>query len=424
MKAILGCCLLACAAGLWAGTDSVGTTAASFTKLGLGARPAAMGDAAVADSLDPSDIAFNPASLARSPVLSLQATHLEWFQGARMENVAGSFSLGSSGALGGAITYLGLPAQAGGAISGDVNDPNATLTDLGTFSPSDLGVTLGYGRHLSEHLDVGGTLKLTSESLGSSTAMGFTADLGFMAYLPGQPVVFGFSAQNLGPASSIASESFAQPLVIRAGARYNAMSDTAHGLKLLAEMDLPMDNAIAVAAGAELQLYESLFVRLGFRADGIFNSWTAGLGLAGTKEFSLDMAVVPAGDLGWTYRGTVTYAFAGVAAAAPSAVTVPLKVSLKVLTSPGATWQASATASQPAQLKRWGLYIYSGTRIIRQIKGAAPLPDPIVWDGKDDNGNPAAPGRYPLRLAALDAAGKAVYSAESASFVVSAEPQR
>ncbi|MES2202659.1 MAG: PorV/PorQ family protein [candidate division FCPU426 bacterium] len=406
---------------LMAGVSEVGTTAQTFFKLGMGARPASLGEAYVAESSDPGVLAYNPAGVARTRQLSLQATHVEWFQGARMENLAGTFSLGSLGALGAGLTYVGLPPQAGGAVNGVIGSPSATFVDLDSFSPSDMGAVLAYGKRLNEYLDLGIGLKVGSETILGSQALGFSGDLGLIAFWPGTGWNAGLSFQNLGLPVSAGGDSFQLPLLIRTGLGYDSVITPQLDLRVLAELDLPSDNSLAFGIGTELRFRHLVLARLGFRQDGIFNPWSAGLGFFATKDLSLDLTAAPAGELGMTYRGSVTYGYG-----APSTLedAGPLTATLKAITlnpvaqAPGAVWRVEGSGSPVRALKRWALYIYSGSKVIRQIMGDAPLPKTIDWDGKDSAGNPVATGRYPLRLTVRDKANKMAYSMESVVFSV------
>ena len=73
---------------LWAQTKSheaAGTTGLNFLKIGVGGRPAGMGEAFVAVADDASALYWNPAGLARLTSPEAIAMHNEWFQGMRYE---------------------------------------------------------------------------------------------------------------------------------------------------------------------------------------------------------------------------------------------------------------------------------------------------------------------------------------------------
>src|SRR5687767_8704656 len=82
---------------LGAGAESVGTTSANFLKIPSHARAAAMGEAFVALSDDETALTYNPAGTAQILQNQLSASHIEWFQGIRLEHFGGVYGLGPLG---------------------------------------------------------------------------------------------------------------------------------------------------------------------------------------------------------------------------------------------------------------------------------------------------------------------------------------
>ena len=87
-----------------------GTTAASFLKIGLGARPAAMGFAFAAVADDLNAIQYNPAGLAQLQGNNVSVTYLSYFQEINYGWMAYSLpsTLLGPGTLGISVGYLTL----------------------------------------------------------------------------------------------------------------------------------------------------------------------------------------------------------------------------------------------------------------------------------------------------------------------------
>ncbi len=85
----------------------------------------------------------------------------------------------------------------------------------------------------------------------------------------------------------------------------------------------------------------------------------------------------------------------------------------------------SATTS--VQIDRWALTIYDGTaspvRVFGGGRGAAPLPEAIVWDGRGDSGNKVADGFFRASLGIEYVKGNVIEAATD-PFLMDSEPPR
>jgi hypothetical protein len=383
------------AAPLEAGIEGAGTTSADFLKIGSGARPAALGQAYVGLADDAAGLAYNPAGMSRMDEGEISLTHTEWFQGLRLENLDAAASLGQ-GMLGASLDFLSIPALQGTQQIADTSDPSQNYQNDGSFSPYDLAFGLAYSQALLQGLLGGLRVQLVNEAIDSTSLQSLSLDLGLLALSPVKNLDLGLSVQNLGAAIGAPS---GLPEIARLGAAYRAGEGR---LLLLAEADLPSDAAPVLAMGLEYDFNERFFPRVGYRVDGVFNPWSAGLG-AHFDPIRLDLSLVPFGELGLTYRASLSYSFGQLSAA--------ISAPLNVLSS-----QAGARAAQieprlgaAGKVTAWGLFIYDSShppRMVRHFQGQGPLRGPILWDGKFDDGSPAPEGAYWAVLSARYGAGK------------------
>ncbi|HXC62967.1 MAG TPA: PorV/PorQ family protein [bacterium] len=388
----------------------VGSTAADYLKLGSGARAAALGEAVTADPSGLSDQAYNPAGLSQADANGggIEFCHTAWFQDARVEALAARFSLGGWGAMGLSYSELGLPSQDQTVLTGNGSDPSNNFSVLGSFSPSDTVTSLGYAYAIDQRLSLGASLMSADESLAGNLAQGFGFDLGLLYRAPladGSTLSFGLADLDQGYTRYADGERVSWPQATDVGLAYHSGGrSTLHGTVML-DYDLPSDNQPALGIGAELALGGTFTARFGYRVDGIFNPWSLGLGVKALKALNLDLAVVPAGTLGTTYRAAVAYQWSGAPGGAPVAVSRPPAVLLAVKQSAfdpadGLGKGRLRPVLPPGTLcKAWGLYIYGGKRVVRTIQATGQPPYEIDWDGKLDDGSNASPGIYPARLA-------------------------
>lgn len=406
----------ACLGGraLWAGAESVGTTAASFLKLETGARSAALGGAVVALADDASGLSYNPAGMSQMLLGEVQATHVQWFEDLTLESLNGVFPLGSLGVLGSSLDALVTPPMQRTLQIAQTDDPSQNYQGLDTFSPFDLEAAFYYSQALSPDILAGAGFKVLNQDLATQDAFGLAFDFGaiYRTSFPGLQA--GFSLDNIGTPIQLQDEAFSLPALARAGISQALFSGRVHAL---ASMDFPFDNNPALALGLEASLADSFFPRIGWRYDSLFNPWSVGLGV-NLSPWRVDLCVAPAGDLGLTSRASLSYQFGG-----PS---VSLQADRPALSSapPAIPALLRPRAPNPDQVTAWALYLYnSRSGIVRRLQGQGALPGELAWDGTLSNGVPAPEGDYKAVLSLRYAQGPVVYSSPLALRVDNRSPQ-
>jgi flagellar hook assembly protein FlgD len=383
--------------------EKVGTTSAAFLKLGSGARPASMGEAYVGVADDASGIAYNPAGMAQSLVGEVQATHTEWFRGLRYENLNAVLSLGDGGMLGATFNFLAVPQLTRTEQIANTPDPSLNFRETGSFQPYDLQAAVAYARPVARNVMAGANFKLLSQSLDDRSTFGIGLDAGAIYRTPIHGLTAGISAQNLGTPIKLNREAFDLPLLLRLGAGYRMLDDK---LLLALETDVPTDNALVLAVGVEYAVADKFYPRLGWRYNSIFNPWSAGLGMK-FEHWGMDLSVVPFGELGLTYRGSVNWRFGkpGANLEARSAYASTEGAGKSAILNTGLGAQDKVTA--------WGLYIYDSGRpakLVRSAQGSGPPDREMLWDGRNQSGQAAPEGVYWAVMSARYATGQTVYS--------------
>jgi hypothetical protein len=372
----------------------VGTTSANFLKLGSSARPAALGEAFVSLADESGGLAYNPAGLLSMNQSEIQATHTSWFKGVNFEELGLSLAVRPGTAMGFAFSYVGLPSQPRTVATGaNSSDPLLNFKDIGTFSPYDMHLAVAYARLWGTSWKTGGTLNVTSQSVAGATAMGLGLDLGLIGESGIDNLNWGFAIQNLGFAVPLVKESFGLPMLFRLGADYRVGPN----LLFTTEMDMPNDNSFGVGVGGEFNFEKYVFLRLGYRYDSIFNPFSAGMGFK-MNSAKLDLVWVPAGELGQTYRGSLSYRWGGWVTEERSA---DLKVVSGIVSkspgAPSAPFRLQPMVREPKQVKDWSLEILragEGAVLQKRLSGLGPFGAEVEWDGSGEGGAPAPDGAY------------------------------
>jgi hypothetical protein len=284
----------------------VGTRGAQFLKIGVGARAIGMGSAYTAVSDDVNAIYWNPAGLNSIEEKQASLMHYIWF-----ENITYQAALYAQpteyGTFGIMINYLSMDG---------IEKYNNQGTDLNsTFKPNDMALTLSYGREMYG-MPLGINMKYISSKLDNEGASAFAMDLGTKFVIKEDKMNLGFCVQNLGTSMKYIDEKTELPLTIKAGTSYKFNSGVLNDFILALDINAPIDNAIGANLGGEynLNLNENCMLspRAGYkmsnnRLEGN-KDISCGMGFK-FKNWTLDYAWTPYGELGITHQISVLFKF-------------------------------------------------------------------------------------------------------------------
>ena len=171
--------------------SKVGTTAANFLSIPVGARASGMGAAFVAVANDVSAAYWNPGGLARLPKSEFSATYSEWLVGTKLNWFGLSVKLDENNTFALSVNQL------------DYGEEDITTADQpnGTgqrWKASDIAFALSYSRNLTDRFSIGGTVKYIHQGIWNETANAFAVDIGllFQTQLPGLRI--GMNIANFG----------------------------------------------------------------------------------------------------------------------------------------------------------------------------------------------------------------------------------
>ena len=271
----------------------LGTTAAQFLKLPVGAKNAAMGNASASNLCGSDAIYWNPANLYYLDKNTLSFSHAVWFEDVNYEWISFAVPCGKKGTFGAALQYVSY---------GSIDRINSSAQRDGSFSPVDMALYLTYAKSYGS-FQFGGNLKYINSKIENS-ATAFAVDLGTNWNLPDNKTSVAAVISNLGTKMKFNNESENLPLLIKTGCSSYVLDN----LLVALDINFPNDNNIYFNLGAEYEIpvkgKTGVFLRAGYdgRNKDIpgFNWLNLGFGIS-HSDISFDYAFVPYGEIGMTH---------------------------------------------------------------------------------------------------------------------------
>jgi len=286
--------------------DNAGTTGFGFLKVGVGARPAALGGAFAAASGDLESSHWNPAGLwgisQRSATLSVSRYLVDTqagFLSAAFPSEKQVWAL--------SMNYFSY---------GSLTRTNSEGVEEGSFSPFDLAAYLSVARPLwKPWLKVGANLKAIYSRIDEYSADAYALDLGAQFSGPFKGMSLGASLTNLGFVRSGYAGSFkdALPVTMRLGLAHRP-AHTPLPLLVVADLALPNDADPYFSFGTEISVGHGLYLRPGYSTQQTGAEGDAPLGLSAgaglaLQGYRLDYAFNSYEDLGEVHRVALSGSF-------------------------------------------------------------------------------------------------------------------
>ena len=313
----------------------VGTTAAQFMKLGVGARAIALGGTFVAQANDLSAPYWNPAGLSNISGGAVQFSHTEYLADISYNYAAFGINVGQLGTIAASLLYLD---------SGDM-EVRTTANPEGTgelFKKQDLALQLSYARALTDRFSIGTTFKFIREQIWHSSASAMAFDVGVLFTTPYENLRLGASMSNFGPKMQMSGrdiifstdpapnqegnveivnseylvDKFPLPLMFRVGLAWDAISTPNHQIVLMTDAAHPNDNSEYLNMGIEYQFRDLFALRSGYRnafetdgEQGLTMGGGINLRIDRSTKVSFDYAYADFGRLEQTHWYTLNLQF-------------------------------------------------------------------------------------------------------------------
>lgn len=305
-----------------AGVRKSGLTGAAFLKIGVGARPVALGSAYTTITGDVHQMFWNPAGIALSGGQSqVLLSHNSWIADLSHDAVGFSRDMGDLGTLGIGVVTLGLSdinadrdAVPQFVLDAGAFTPNDSQTS-GTYSYRDLAIGVSWGRNITDRLNLGLTGKVITQSIDGVSATAYAADFGAI-YRINSTYSLGARINNLGSDLTFYDIGAPLPLIFSIGGAAQILNDPDSGMKvtLMADATKPQDSEQLLYTAAEVQLFDMLKLRSGYKlnyqgvTDDKIDEVSGGVAEAGRTEEGLTAGLGL--DFGMAgYDATVDYAF-------------------------------------------------------------------------------------------------------------------
>jgi len=150
--------------------SNVGTAAATFLNIGVGARAIGMGSAFTAIANDASALYWNPACLTQLDRPQVPSTHSDWLLDIYHDFIGAVLPVGRH-RFGVSLTYLGMPDQ----VVRTIGQPEGT----GNFyNASDLALAVAWGFPFTDQFSLGITAKHVQQQIYNAHAAAWALDFG------------------------------------------------------------------------------------------------------------------------------------------------------------------------------------------------------------------------------------------------------
>jgi long-subunit fatty acid transport protein len=315
--------------------SKVGTTAAPFLGIAVGARALGMGGAFVAVANDATSLYWNPAGLARLSDYEVILVHTDWISDLSFDFVGAVFPIKDAGALGVQITMLSMGEM---EVTNELNQDGTGVF----FDASDLAVGVSYALSLTDRFAIGFTGKYIQQKIWHESADGVALDIGTLYTTPLHDMRIAMAISNFGtdmqmrgrdmlvlydPSSikegnnsdilaELRTEKWPLPLNLRVGAAVDLLTKPDHLLTAAVSAQHPNDNTESVNLGAEYWYKKMLALRAGYKSLFLKDSEegvTAGVGfvppLRASFGLHLDFAYEDFNRLGSIYKYSLSVTF-------------------------------------------------------------------------------------------------------------------
>ena len=171
--------------------DKSGTTAAQFLKIGVGAKPMAMGGAYAAAGQDVFSLYWNASGITEVNEFALNVTQTQWFADITHSFVGIVLPVMENSAIGLHSIFLKTdPIQ----IT-TIESPRGTNE---FYEVSDLAIAVSYAQRVVDFLSIGMTGKYIHQAIYNESASGIAFDLSSTLNIPFKGMKMGMNFSNFG----------------------------------------------------------------------------------------------------------------------------------------------------------------------------------------------------------------------------------
>ncbi|MCH9007181.1 PorV/PorQ family protein [candidate division KSB1 bacterium] len=313
------------------GGTNVGTSAAAFLEIGIGARAQAMGGAFVSLVQDATAMYWNPAGIGKVSGFETTFTHINWLLDTNFDYAGIVVPIGGVGAIGANVIVLGTGEQPVRVVGQEEGTGEF-------YSAQDLAAGVTFALNFTDRFSFGVNAKYINQRIWNSSANGFAIDIGALYQTQFEGLQMGFSISNFGSDMRLSgrdlrnvldpdilndgvekipvsyeTDSFTLPLLFRFGLSYQRPM-LLEGSNLTIAVDLlhPNNDEESINLGAEFLMVDTFTLRVGYRSlflSDRISSLSLGGGLflptSSDMTISIDYAYVDWGILSTVHNFSV-----------------------------------------------------------------------------------------------------------------------
>ena len=303
------------------GGQRIGTAAATFLKIDVGAQAAAMSGASVAMATDATTLYWNPAGAAQLSGNFLTISHIKWPVNIQYEYIGYVHHLSRIGTIGISCGMLHMEDM----------EVTTVYNPTGTgefFRYNDTFAAFTFAMKMTDRFSFGVSTKYVQEYLAGIKMGGWMIDLGTYYWTGFRNLRFAVSLVNFGPDfrpdgtyekknkdggfTETNYESFSPPTTFRVGSAMDVYSSERYNVTTSFQINHPVDNAENAVFGLDIGLLKLLHLRSGYRINYDEEKFTFGAGFLfniSNSKIVLDYAYKDFSNLSSTHQFTLSFEF-------------------------------------------------------------------------------------------------------------------
>ncbi|HKJ66564.1 MAG TPA: PorV/PorQ family protein [bacterium] len=302
----------------------LGQTGLKFLDVGMGARPAAMGEAYALLGDDANAMFYNPAGIVKMrSTVDLTVTHTAWIADITYNAAALVLNMEEWGNFG----LSAISPDYGTIVGTQIADNNQGYVETGNIDAGAFALGLAYARQLTNKFTIGAHFKYASQNLGAvqleeggerveNTVSGLAYDLGTMFYprFSGwESFGFGMSIKNFSSQFKYAETPFQLPLTFSLGFAGNLLeligvAPEVQALNFEVDALHPRDYTERLHVGAEYSWKNMVSLRSGYKFNYDEEGLSFGIGL-NVYGIGVDYAYSDFGTFNFVNRISVSMAY-------------------------------------------------------------------------------------------------------------------
>jgi hypothetical protein len=300
--------------GMVTAQSKVGTTAAQFLGIGVGARAAGMGGAFGAVATDASALYWNPGGIARNARSEAYVSHTGWLVGTDFNWAGLVIAFDRNNTIGIHLTQLNY----GEDVVTTIDQPMGTGDK---WTAVDIAAGISYARNLTDRFSIGGSFKYINQRIWNVSASAFAFDVGLLFITGFNDLKLGVSISNFGtemqmdgknlsvrydldsdiPGTNdaiqarLSTDSFVLPLLFRVGLAMDVLKFEKNVVTASMDALYPNDDSPFMSTGLEYTWNNMISIRGGYRSLFVqdpLETWSIGggvrLNMSGTMGVSVD----------------------------------------------------------------------------------------------------------------------------------------